>query len=97
MLCSGLVQRKAWRILLFTKLRNSELKGARRCESLLTMYSIFDPISFCDPIPLKVIHGFWIVNFNYSSHVASLDEGERWQEIAWHLPTILSIEALDRR
>jgi hypothetical protein len=25
------------------------------------------------------------------------DEGERWQEIAQHLPTILSVEALDRR
>ena len=33
---------------------------------------------------------------NNGSVFASLDEGERWQEIAWHLPTILSIEALDR-
>jgi hypothetical protein len=34
---------------------------------------------------------------NSGSVFASLDEGERWQEIARHLPTILSIEALDRR
>jgi photosystem II stability/assembly factor-like uncharacterized protein len=34
---------------------------------------------------------------NSGSVFASLDEGEHWQEIARHLPTILSIEALDRR
>lgn len=34
---------------------------------------------------------------NRGSVFASLGEGERWQEIARHLPTILSIEALDRR
>ncbi len=45
-------------ISLFTKLRNSELNGASRCESLFMMYSIFGPSSFCDPIPPKVIHGF---------------------------------------
>src|SRR5208282_3874875 len=45
-------------ISLFTKLRNSELNGAPRCESLFIMYSIFGPTSFCDPIPPKVIHGF---------------------------------------
>jgi len=33
---------------------------------------------------------------NNGSVFASLDEGERRQEIARHLPTILSIEALDR-
>jgi hypothetical protein len=26
-----------------------------------------------------------------------LDEGENWQEIARHLPTILAVEALERR
>ena len=34
---------------------------------------------------------------NSGSVFASRDEGESWQEIARHLPTILSIEALDRR
>jgi photosystem II stability/assembly factor-like uncharacterized protein len=33
---------------------------------------------------------------NSGSVFASLDEGESWQEIARHLPTILSIEAFDR-
>ncbi|MGE5165961.1 MAG: hypothetical protein ACM3IH_18310, partial [Sphingobacteriales bacterium] len=32
---------------------------------------------------------------NSGSVFASLDEGESWGEIARHLPTILSIEALD--
>jgi len=32
---------------------------------------------------------------NSGSVFASLDEGENWDEIARHLPTILSIEALD--
>lgn len=27
---------------------------------------------------------------------ASVDEGGRWREIARHLPTILSVQALDR-
>jgi len=36
----------------------SATDGAPRCESLFTMYSIFAPISFCDPIPPKVFHGF---------------------------------------
>lgn len=34
---------------------------------------------------------------NSGSVFASLDEGDSWQEIARHLPTILSVEALDRR
>jgi photosystem II stability/assembly factor-like uncharacterized protein len=34
---------------------------------------------------------------NSGSVFASPDEGENWHEIARHLPTILSIEALDRR
>jgi hypothetical protein len=34
---------------------------------------------------------------NSGSVFASVDEGESWQEIARHLPTILSVEALDRR
>ena len=34
---------------------------------------------------------------NSGSVFASTDEGEEWQEIARHLPTILSVEALDRR
>ncbi|HZT27685.1 MAG TPA: exo-alpha-sialidase [Pseudolabrys sp.] len=34
---------------------------------------------------------------NSGSVFASLDEGESWDEIARHLPTILSVEALDRR
>jgi hypothetical protein len=34
---------------------------------------------------------------NSGSVFASRDEGENWQEIARHLPTILSVEALDRR
>ncbi|MGI9354082.1 MAG: WD40/YVTN/BNR-like repeat-containing protein [Rhizobiaceae bacterium] len=33
---------------------------------------------------------------NSGSVFASLDEGESWQEIARHLPTILSVEVLDR-
>ena len=32
-----------------------------------------------------------------SALFASLDEGENWQEIARHLPTILAVEALERR
>jgi photosystem II stability/assembly factor-like uncharacterized protein len=32
---------------------------------------------------------------NSGSVFASLDEGENWNEIARHLPTILSIEVLD--
>jgi photosystem II stability/assembly factor-like uncharacterized protein len=34
---------------------------------------------------------------NSGSVFASPDEGENWHEIARHLPTILSVEALDRR
>lgn len=34
---------------------------------------------------------------NSGSVFASTDEGDTWQEVARHLPTILSIEALDRR
>jgi len=34
---------------------------------------------------------------NSGSVFASLDEGDSWQEIARHLPTILSVETLDRR
>ena len=34
---------------------------------------------------------------NSGSVFASADEGESWHEIARHLPTILSVEALDRR
>ena len=34
---------------------------------------------------------------NSGSVFASIDEGDSWQEVARHLPTILSIEALDRR
>jgi hypothetical protein len=34
---------------------------------------------------------------NSGSVFASLDEGESWHDIARHLPTILSIETLDRR
>ena len=33
---------------------------------------------------------------NSGSVFASLDEGDTWQEIARHLPTVLSVEALDR-
>ncbi len=33
---------------------------------------------------------------NSGSVFASLNEGERWEEIARHLPTILSVEVLDR-
>lgn len=33
---------------------------------------------------------------NTGSVFASLDEGDSWQEIARHLPTVLSVEALDR-
>lgn len=34
---------------------------------------------------------------NSGSVFASLDEGDHWQEIARHLPTILSVEVVDRR
>jgi photosystem II stability/assembly factor-like uncharacterized protein len=34
---------------------------------------------------------------NSGSVFASIDEGDNWQEVAQHLPTILSVEALDRR
>lgn len=34
---------------------------------------------------------------NSGSVFATTDEGEEWREIARHLPTILSVEALDRR
>lgn len=34
---------------------------------------------------------------NSGSVFASLDEGETWQEIARHLPTVLAVEVLDRR
>lgn len=33
---------------------------------------------------------------NSGSVFASLDEGDTWHEIARHLPTILSVETLDR-
>ena len=33
---------------------------------------------------------------NSGSVFASLDEGETWQEIARHLPTVLAVEVLDR-
>ncbi|MCX2723145.1 WD40/YVTN/BNR-like repeat-containing protein [Roseibium salinum] len=33
---------------------------------------------------------------NSGSVFASMDEGENWQEIARHLPTVLSVEVLDR-
>ena len=33
---------------------------------------------------------------NSGSVFASVDEGETWQEIARHLPTILALETLDR-
>jgi hypothetical protein len=33
---------------------------------------------------------------NSGSVFASLDEGESWQEIASHLPTVLSVEVMDR-
>ena len=33
---------------------------------------------------------------NGSSVFASLDDGENWQEIARHLPTMLAVEVLDR-
>ncbi|HMB76024.1 MAG TPA: exo-alpha-sialidase, partial [Kiloniellaceae bacterium] len=33
---------------------------------------------------------------NSGSVFASFDEGDRWQEIARHLPTVLSLETLDR-
>ncbi len=33
---------------------------------------------------------------NSGSVFASLDEGDSWSEVARHLPTILSVEALDR-
>jgi len=32
---------------------------------------------------------------NGSSVFASLDDGENWQEIARHLPTMLAVEVLD--
>ena len=34
---------------------------------------------------------------NSGSVFGSIDEGENWQEIARHLPTILAVEVLDRR
>ncbi|MDF1608454.1 exo-alpha-sialidase [Hoeflea sp. YIM 152468] len=34
---------------------------------------------------------------NSGSVFASLDEGDRWDEIARHLPTVLAVEVLDRR
>jgi hypothetical protein len=34
---------------------------------------------------------------NSGSVFASFDEGENWQEIARHLPTILAVEVLERR
>ncbi|MGA9818986.1 MAG: hypothetical protein WBQ54_18965 [Pseudolabrys sp.] len=34
---------------------------------------------------------------NSGSVFASFDEGESWQEIARHLPTILAVEVLERR
>ncbi|POF28775.1 WD40/YVTN/BNR-like repeat-containing protein [Roseibium marinum] len=34
---------------------------------------------------------------NSGSVFASLDEGESWQEIARHLPTVLSVEVMDRK
>lgn len=34
---------------------------------------------------------------NSGSVFASVDEGENWEEVARHLPTILSVEALDQR
>jgi photosystem II stability/assembly factor-like uncharacterized protein len=34
---------------------------------------------------------------NSGSVFASLDEGDNWQEIARHLPTVLAVEVLDRR
>ena len=33
---------------------------------------------------------------NSGSVFASLDEGEGWREIARHLPTVLSVEVLER-
>ena len=33
---------------------------------------------------------------NSGSVFASLDEGENWQEVVRHLPTILAVEVLDR-
>ena len=33
---------------------------------------------------------------NSGSVFASFDEGETWQEVARHLPTILAVEVLDR-
>ncbi len=33
---------------------------------------------------------------NSGSVFASLDEGEKWQEVARHLPTVLAVEAFDR-
>jgi len=44
----------------------------------------------CEPVGLYF-------GTNSGSVFASLDEGESWNEIARHLPTILSIETLDRR
>jgi hypothetical protein len=34
---------------------------------------------------------------NSGSVFGSIDEGETWQEIARHLPTILAVEALELR
>jgi hypothetical protein len=33
---------------------------------------------------------------NSGSVFASFDEGDQWEEIARHLPTILAVEVLDR-
>src|SRR5579862_6003487 len=45
-------------ISLFTRLRKSELNCAPGWESLLAIYSMFGPMSFFEPMPPKVIHGF---------------------------------------
>src|SRR5262249_61890167 len=42
-------------ISLFTRLRNSKLNCAPGCESLFSIYSMFGPISFLDPMPPKVM------------------------------------------
>jgi hypothetical protein len=44
----------------------------------------------CEPVGLYF-------GTNSGSVFASIDEGDNWQEVARHLPTVLSIEALDRR
>ena len=43
----------------------------------------------CDPAGLYF-------GTNSGSLFASFDEGDHWQEIARHLPTILSVEVLER-